>query len=159
MVSSQDSSPLKWSKHSLQWHPHGAALDNAHSFVSRGGRQGVAPASACTLLAHEEATLPCVSHCDNNVIIAVAVVIVIAIAVAVSVAVAIAVAIAIGHCHCHFRDHWPLPLPLPSAIAVGHRRLHLRFHHCHYFHRNGCCHPPSAITVAIAVGHCHCCCC
>ena len=46
MVSSQDPSPLKWSKHSLQWHPHGAALDNAHSFVSRGGRQDVAPATA-----------------------------------------------------------------------------------------------------------------
>jgi hypothetical protein len=45
MVSSQDPLTLKWSKHSLQWHPDGAALGNAHSFVPRGGRQGVAPAT------------------------------------------------------------------------------------------------------------------
>ncbi len=37
--------PLKWSKHSLQWHPDGAAQDNAHFIVPRGGRQGVAPAT------------------------------------------------------------------------------------------------------------------
>jgi hypothetical protein len=46
MVSSQDPSPLKWSKHSLQWHPYGTVLGNAHSFVSGGGRQGIAPATA-----------------------------------------------------------------------------------------------------------------
>jgi hypothetical protein len=45
MVSSQDPSPLKWSKHSLQGHPDGAALGNAHSFVPRGERQGIAPAT------------------------------------------------------------------------------------------------------------------
>jgi hypothetical protein len=116
----------------------------------------------CTFLAHEEATLPCVSHCDNNLIIPVTVAVAIAIAVAVSVVVAIAVAI--GRCRC--RSRRPSPLPSPSAItiavAIGHCRCH--------------CYWPSllplplplplaiavavAVTVAIAIAvsaaHCRC---
>ncbi len=152
-MSFQDLSPLKWSKHSLQWHPDGAALGNAHSFVPRGGGKKALPLpQRCTLPAHEEATLPCVSCCD-------------------------------GHCrcchsncncpcchccHCNRRCrhccHWPSPLPLPAsvAVAVGHR------HCCFCCRCCRCCHCdcrqplplplPLAIAVAVAVDHHHCYC-
>ncbi len=59
MVSCQEPSPLKGSKHSLQHHPHDAALVNAHSFVSMGVEAKVSPLpQRCTLPVHEEATLP-----------------------------------------------------------------------------------------------------
>ncbi len=153
MVSSQDPPPLKWSKHSLQWHPHSAALGNAHSFVSRGGRQGVAAATAlhiagtwrgnpplCQLLwqqphcfhhrCHGRCHCSCHLRCRCH-----------------------------HHCHCHCRLRRPLPLPSLSviavAVAIGHcrHRLHCRCccHCCH--HRPWWFLSPLSIAVAVAVGH------
>ncbi len=107
MVSSQNPFPFNWNKHSLQWHPHGAALGNAHSFVSRGGGKALPLPQCCTLPAHEEATLHCVSyhdghcchrrcrphpHCDFRHRL---------------------------HCRRHCRYCRPLLLPLPSAITIA----------------------------------------
>jgi hypothetical protein len=58
MVSLQDPSPLKWSKHYLQWHPHGKAVGNAHSFSPGGGGKALPKPQRCTLLAHEDASPP-----------------------------------------------------------------------------------------------------
>ncbi len=123
MVSSKDPSPSKWSKHSLQWHPHGAALANAHSFVSWGGRQGVAPATALHIAGTWRGNPPlmmslgwqrhcprCPCHCHCNCLCRLH-----------------------HHHHCchHCRRRQPLLPLLPSAIAVtvvvSHRRhrLHL----------------------------------
>ncbi len=95
-----------------------------HTPLCPGGRGKTLPLpQCCTLPAHEKATLPCVSRCDNYVIIAIAVAIAIAIAITVSVAIAITIAVAVGHrrhrhhchhcCHCHRRLRWPLSSPLP----------------------------------------------
>ncbi len=178
MESSQDPSPLKWSKHSLKWHPHGAALGNAHSFVSRRGGKASPLPQRCIFPAHGEATLPCVSCHDDNIIVAITVSVAIAIAIAVSAAIAIAVAItnAVGHCHC--RCHWQLLLPLPllSAIAIAVSvaiavaitvtiAIAVGNHRCRC-HQPSLLPLPSAIAVAIAVivtianavsvGHRHC---
>jgi hypothetical protein len=141
MVSSQDPSPLKWSKHSLQWHPDGAALGNAHSFVPRGGGKALPLPQRCTFPSHEEATLPCVSccdghchrhcchcrsywdhrchlhrHCDCHHCQPLPSPSPLAIAVAITVTVAITIAIAVGHCCCC--RHQPSLLPSLLAIAI-----------------------------------------
>jgi hypothetical protein len=158
MVSSQDPPPLKWSKHSLQWHSDGAALGNVHSFVPRGGRQVLSLPQRCTLPAQEEATYPYVSCCDSHRYLCH--VVAIAIAIAATVSVAIAIAIIVGHRRCPCR--WPLLLPSPSAIAVIVSidvaiAIGIALSHC----RHHCLWPlqlplPSAIAIGIAVGHCHC---
>ncbi len=144
MVRFQDPSPLKWSKHSLQWHPDGSALGNAGG----GGNASPLP-QRCTLLAHKEATLPCVSCCDGY---------------------------RLRHRCCSHSNHrcclhccphchrcWPSPLLSPSsipvAVTIGHHHCRCRCHcRCHH-HCNRCLPSPlpspSATIVAIAVGH-HC---
>jgi hypothetical protein len=67
-----------------------------------GGGKALPLPLRCTLLAHEEATLPCVSHHDDNIIIAVTVAVAIAIAAAVSITVAVTIAIA-GRCGARLR--------------------------------------------------------
>ncbi len=126
-----------------------------------GGKASPLP-QHCTFLAHEEATLPCVSCCDGHR----------------------------GrhrcHCHCrccshcnwccHLHCHFnrrcccPLPPPLAIAIAVSADNLHCHLHYHHRtiaiavgHHRCRCHQPlqllsPSAIAIAVAVGH-RCCLC
>ncbi len=55
MVSCQEPSPLKGSKHSLQYHPHDAC-----TFLCVHGGEGkvLTLQKHCTLPPHEEATLP-----------------------------------------------------------------------------------------------------
>jgi hypothetical protein len=161
MVSCQEPSTLKGSKHSLQCHPHGAALVNAHSFVSMGVEAMCHPCPSAARCRHMNRRpslchyYPChgCCHCNHcchlccrchlN-----------------------------HHCHhpspvarCHRRCRWPLPLQLPStiaaavsvallsviAVAVG---LALAIGHCH-LHHHWPLQLPSllAITVAVAVGH------
>ncbi len=157
MVSCQEPSPLKGSKHSLQLHPHDAALVNAHSFVFMGVEARCCPCHSTAHRRHMKRQ-PSLHHCCPRC----------------------------GHCHCncrrrlhrrphcqvhcrcrhrHHRRHRccrPLPsrLPLPIAatvsvaspsaiditLAVGHCRLH--------HHRPLQLPSPSAITVAVAIGHC-----
>jgi hypothetical protein len=113
------------------------------SLCPGGGGKALPLTQHCTSSVHEEATLPCVSCLDNNVIVAVSVAIAIAIAVAVSIAVVVAIAIAVGRPCCH----WPLPLLLQVAIAIP-------------------AAIPITVTIAIAIAiavsasrlccHCHC---
>jgi hypothetical protein len=150
MLSCQEPPPLKGSKHSLQRHPHDAALVNAHSLVSMGVK---ARCRLCHSAAHcrhmkRQPSLchchPCRGCCHCN-------------------------------CHCHLcrccRCRCPSPLPSPSAIAIAvaidhHRRCLCRVAVSHRHCRHPCYWPlpspsPSAIAVAISIGHHHCrhCCC
>jgi hypothetical protein len=148
MVSSQDPFPLKWSKHSLQWHPGGTLRWAMHTPLCPGGRGKVLPLPHCsTLSAHEEATLPCVSchdghcrrprchsHCNCRCRLC-------------------------RCCHCHHRCRQPSPLLLLLAIAVaiGH---HSHCHHCRCCNHCKCFWPlplssPLAIAITVAVGHHH----
>jgi hypothetical protein len=105
----------------------------------------------CTLPAHEEATLPCVSCCDGHC----------------------CRCCCRSHCNrgcplCHRRHcrrRWQSPSPLPSAIAItvaaDHRRCPLRCRRPCHCNR---CWPlplplPLAIAFAVAIGHRRCCCC
>jgi hypothetical protein len=152
MVSCQEPSPLKGSKHSEQCHPHDAALVNALSFVSMGVETRCRPSKSAAHLRHMKRH-PSVCHCCPHR----------------------------GHRHCdrccHLdrrrqfcrHRHCCGPLPLPSAIAVAvainrcHRHLccvavsdHCRRRPCH---RTLPSPSLSAIAVAIAVDHHrrHCC--
>ncbi len=121
---------MKGSKHSLQCHPHDAALVNANSFVSMGAEARVSPLPQhCTSPAHEEAThpssllpLPWPSPLQLPLL---------SLLLLLSPSpLSIAVAIAVGHCRrgcccplppmlpSHCRQPLPLPSPLPSAIAI-----------------------------------------
>jgi hypothetical protein len=156
MVSCQEPSPLKGRKHSLQCHPHDAALVNALSFVSMGVEARCRP---CHSTAHHRhmKRQPCLCHHHPRR----------------------------GRCHCnrcrhlhccfqlchHRRCHCPLPLlcAIAVAVAVDYRRRHLccvavSHRRCHC--RCPCCRPcrlhhcwpsqlpsPSAITITIAIGH------
>ncbi len=161
MVSSQDPSPLKWSKHSLQWHPHGTALGNAHSFVSRGGGARHRPCHSAAHCWHMKRQ-PSLVSVIVTVIIAIAIPVTVAIALAVSVAVAIAVVV--GHCCCHRR--WPLPSLLPLAIAITVSAsvaiavaIAIAVSHCRCHRRWPSPLPsplPLAIANAVAISHCHC---
>jgi hypothetical protein len=147
---------LKGSKHSLQHHPHDAAMMNAHSFVSMAVEAMCHPCHSAAHCRHMKRQ-PSLSHCHPRR--------------------------GRRHCNCRCRCRLclrcqlrchchccrPLLLSLPSAIAVAvtvnHHRRHLccvAVSHCH--RRCPCCQPlpspsPSAITVAISVGHHHRCCC
>jgi hypothetical protein len=77
-----------------------------HSPLCPGGIGKVSPLPQhCTLPAHEEATLPCVSFCDGH----------------------LCCRRCLSHCdclchlhrRCHCRRCWPSPLPLPLAIAIA----------------------------------------
>ncbi len=147
MVSCQEPSPLKGSKHSSQCHPHDAALVNELSLCPWGWRQGVARPKRCTLPPHEEATLPSwlpspwpsplqlplpsltltpLPSPSPSLL---------------PLQSPIAVATAVGHC-CSHREPLPppsllrccqpslLPLPLPSDIAVSIIVGHHSFHCC-----------------------------
>jgi hypothetical protein len=155
MVSCQEPSPLKGSKHSLQRHPHDAALVNAHSFVSMGVEAMCHPCHSAAHCWHMKRQ-PSLCHCHP----------------------------CRGHCHCDHccrcrcrlrlcclcRRHCchQLLLPLPSAIAIEIAVNHCRrllcciaVSHCHCrcpCRRTLPSPPPSAIAVAISAGHHHCSC-
>jgi hypothetical protein len=157
MVSCQEPSPLKRSKHSSQCHPHDAALVNALSLCPWGWRQGVAHPKAWHIATTWRGN-------PSFVMVALAVAVSIAIAVAISVfdsnaiAVAITVAVAVTIAHRRCRCRGLLLRPTWTIAAVS--RCHLcciAISHC--CHRCPCCWtlpPPSplAIAVAIAIGHC-----
>jgi hypothetical protein len=148
MVSCQEPSPLKGSTHSLQCHPHDAALVNAHSFVSMGVEAMCCPCHSAALHRHMKRQPSLCNCCPCR-----------------------------GHCHCdccrrlrcrcqfccNCRRRCPLPLPLLPAItiavAIDHccRRLCcIAVSRCH---RRCPCHrqlpslSPLVIAVAISVGH------
>ncbi len=142
MVSCQEPSPLKGSKHSLQCHPHDAALVNALSFVSMEVEARCRPSKSAAHLCHMKRQpfcngCPCCGHCHchcrRNLRCHCH-------SVAIAIAVAVAVAVTIAHCCCHC--HWPLRLRSPSTIAAT---ISIA--------------SPSAIAVtfALAVGHCRLC--
>jgi hypothetical protein len=150
MVSCQEPSPLKGSKHSQQCHPHEAALVNALSFVSMGVEARCCPCHSTAHCWHMKRQpflcngCPCHGrhHCDHRC-----------------------------HLHhrcrlpCRCRCHRPSPLPLPSAIAVAVAVDHCCCHLCHVAISHCRCRcpcrwpllspSPLAIAVAISVGH-HC---
>jgi hypothetical protein len=123
-----------------------------HTPLCQGGKVTLAVAlplpQHCKLLAHEEATLPCVSLCDSNVIVTIAMAIAIAIVVALSITIAIVIAItvAIGHCHRCCRRSLSSPLPLAIDVAIAITVVidvtiaiavsidHSRCHHCQSCH-------------------------
>ena len=141
MVSCQRSSSLKGSKHPLQHHPHGAALVDAHSFVSMGVEARYRPCHSpahCRHMKRQPSHCHCCPRC--------------------------------GRCYCNRRRHLshccrlchnrrccrPLPLPLAIAIAVAidhrHRRLCcIAISHCRCHCR--CCR----YSIFVTVGHrsCH----
>ncbi len=143
---------MKGSKHSLQCHPHDAALVNAHSFVSMGLEAVCCPchsAAHCRLMKSQPSLCHCRPcrgrrHCDCH---------------------------CCCHCHCWLCYNpnccCPLLLPLPLAFAVAVAVNYCRRRLCHVavgHHRCHCphCRPlpspsPLAIAVAISVGHhrCH----
>jgi hypothetical protein len=158
MVSCQEPSRLKGSKHSSQCHPHDAALVNALSFVSMGVEARCHPCHSTAHCRHMKRQ-PCLHHCrphrgrlhcDRRRHLH-------------------------HHCqlrchrrchrHCHRRCHRPLPLPSAIAIAdaVDHHRRRLccvAISPCHCRCRHPCHRPlpspsPLAIAVAISVGHHH----
>jgi hypothetical protein len=161
MVSCQEPSPLKRSKHSSQCHPHDAALVNELSLCPWGWRQGV----LCPKVLHIAATWT--GNPSFMVILAMAVSFAIAVAISDSnsIAVAITVAIAIAHHHCRcrgplLRSPWTIvtaiSVALPSAIAVA---VALAVGHCRLCH----CRPSqlpllSAITVAMPLAISKSCC-
>jgi hypothetical protein len=150
MVSCQEPSPLKGSKHYLQHHPHDAALVNAHSFVSMGVEARCCPCHSAAHCRHMKRR-PSLHHCCPHH----------------------------GCCHCNCHRHLrhccrlhccchcrhPFLLPLPSAIAVAVAVDHCRRHLCcvAVSHCRSCCRcphhqplpspSPSAIAVAISIGH------
>ncbi len=156
MVSCQELSYLKESKHSLQRHPHDAALVNAHSFVSMGVEARCRPchsAAHCRPMKRQTSLRYChplcgCCHCDCR-------------------------RCRRRHCwlHCCCRRRLPSPLPSLFAIAVAvaidhHRRclcrvalshcvaVALAISDCHLRHRPPLQLPsPLAITIAIAVSH------
>jgi hypothetical protein len=68
MVSCQEASPLKESKHSLQCHPHDAALVNAHSFVSMGVEARCCPchsAAHCQHMKRQPLLIHCCCYCGH----------------------------------------------------------------------------------------------
>jgi hypothetical protein len=161
MVSCQEPSPLKGSKHSKQCHPHDAALVNALSFVSMGVEARCRPSKSAAHPCHmKRQPFLCNGcprcgrrHCHRRCHL---------------------------HCHCrlrcrcrrhrHHRRRCNLPslLPLPLAIAIAVAFNHCRCHLCRVAISHRCCPcpcpchwplpslSPSAIAVAIAVGHHHC---
>jgi hypothetical protein len=154
MVSCQEPSPLKESKHSLQCHPHDAALVNALLFVSMGVEARCCPCHSTAHCRHMKRQ-PCLRHCcprhgrrhsDRRCHLC-------------------------HHCRLHHHRHCRCPLPSPLAIAVAvtvdHRRRPLYCiagrhgrHHCRRPRHWPLPSPsPLAIAVAISVGHhCHRCC-
>jgi hypothetical protein len=148
MVNCQKTFPLNGSKHSLQHHPHDAALVNAHCFVSMEAEAMCRPCHRAAHHCHMKRQ-PSQCHCCH----------------------------CHGHCHfdcrrhhhcrrqlhCHRCCRCPLPSPLPSAIAVAVPNNHCHRHLCcvaisHRCFRCPRCWPlpspsPSAITVVISVGH------
>jgi hypothetical protein len=150
MVSCQEPSPLRGSKHSLQCHPYDAALVNAHSFVSMGAEAMCRPCHSAAHRWHMKRQpslchcCPCHGRCHCN-----------------------------HHrhlrcrrqLHCHHRRHCPLSLPLPLAIAIAVATNHCCHCLCCVAISRCCCRCPchkplssllpSSIAVAISVSH-HC---
>jgi hypothetical protein len=181
MVSSQVPPPFEMEQTLFAVAPPWRSTKQCTLLCIQGGGGKMSPLpQRCTLPAHEEATLSCVSRCDNNVIVAIAMAVAIAIIVAISVAATISITISHCRCHCPLCCHWPLAIavaiaisiaititiavtvnhpcchcrqPLPSAVAVT---IAIDQHH----RRCPCCRSlpsplPSAITIAVAVSHRH----
>ncbi len=151
MVSCQEPSPLKGRKHSLQHHPHDAALVSKHSFLSMGVEARCCPCHSAKHCQHMQRQ-PSLHHCCHHS--------------------------GRCHCNCHCRlgcrcriRHGlrcprrccrPLPLwsPIAAAISVALSSaitvaVVLAVGHCHFCHHRPLQLPsPSAITVAVAVSHC-----
>jgi hypothetical protein len=104
MMSCQESPPLKESKHSLQCHPHDAALGNAHSLLQQ-------PLSSLLLL-------PSLSLLPSPLVIT--------IAFAISHCHWCHWSLPLL---CLLLLPLPLPLPLPSAIAIA---IVISNHHCRH---------------------------
>jgi hypothetical protein len=149
MVSCQEPSPLKGSKHSEQCHPHDVALGNAFSFVSMGVEARCCPSKSAAHCRHTKRQpflcngCPCHVRCHCR---------------------------CRCHLHCRHQIHHPSLLPLlsqsPIAVAVA-------VSHCRCSRRQplpppslSCCRQPSlsplplplAIAVSVTIGHrsCHC---
>jgi hypothetical protein len=155
MVSCQEPSPLKRSKHSLQHHPHDTALVNAHSFVSMGVEARCRPchsAAHCRHMKRQPSLCHCCPrhgrhHCDCHCRLhhhsqlhcrcccchpSLSLSLLdIAVAVAVDHCHCRLCHVAISHCRCRRPPHRPLPFLSLSAIAVaislGHHRHHRRW--------------------------------
>ncbi len=144
-MSCQEPSPLKGSKHSLQRHPHDAALVNAHSFVSMGVEAMCRPChstahcrhmkrqpSCCHCCPHHgcrycnrcrrlrcHCQLGCCCRCRRPLLLPSP--LVIAVAVAADHRCRRLCHVAVSHCHCPCPCRQPLPAPPPLAIAVARR--------------------------------------
>ena len=153
MVSCQEPSPLKGSKHSLQCHPHDAALVNELSLCPWGWRQGVASKSAVhcrhmkrqpflhggpcrgCLLCHRRRHLQlqlhrccCCRHCCRRNCPSLLPLLWVIAAVAVSHCCRHLCCVAVSH-HCsRCPCRRPLPSLSPSAIAVA---IAIGYHPCH----------------------------
>jgi hypothetical protein len=148
MVSCQEPSPLKGSRHSLQCHPHDAAQVNALSFVSMGVEARCCP---CYIAAHcwhmKRQPFLCNGcprcghcHCDHHHHLCHR-----------------------GQLHCRCRRRHPLPSPLLLAIADVVAVNHCHHHLCCIAISHCCCRcpcrqplpspSPVAIAIAISVGH------
>ncbi len=150
MVSCQEPSPLKGSKHSLQHHPHDAALVNVHSFMSMGVEARCPPchnAAHCWHMKMQSSHHHCClcrgrCNCDCHCCL-----------------------LCCCRCQLRCRHHCPCPSPLPLlsdiaiAVSVAHhcRRLfHVAVSHCRccfHCHRPLLSLSPLAIAVAFSVGH------
>ncbi len=144
MVSCQEPSPLKGSKHSLQCHPHDVALRNALSFVSMGVEAKCCPCHCAANHRHmkRQPSLcrcqPCRGHCHCNHRCCL-------------------------HCSCHLHlCLLPSPLPSPIAVAVAVGHCH-RGCHCLSLPPSPSCFQqplplllPSPLAIAVSVTVCHC---
>ncbi len=159
MVSYQEPSFLKGSKHSLQCHPHDAMLVNALSFVSMGVEARCRPSKSTAHCRHMKRQpflhygRPCRGrlHCHRSCHLRLR-------------SRCCRCCRCCYRCRCHHHPHHncPLPLPLPwaiAAVAVNHccRHLcHVAVSHC--CRRRPCRRTllspsPLAIAVAITIGH------
>ncbi len=150
MVSCQEPPPLKDNKHSLQCHPHVAALVNAHSCVSMGMEARCCPchsAAHCWHMKRQPSLCHCCPpcgrcHCNPHRCLCCCCCFCLrchrhyprplplklpsnfatVVSVVLLSAIAIAIALAVGHCRLH--HHWPLQLPslwvTTVAVAIGH---------------------------------------
>jgi hypothetical protein len=142
IVSCQEPSSFKGSKHSLQCHPHDAVLGNAHSFVSMCREARRRP---CHSAAHCWQPLPLHSPLPSQ---------------------------SPSPSLWPSPSQLPLPSPIAIAVTIGHcpcrRHRHRHYHH-HHRHRRTLpllLPPPLfitaaisvsiAITIAVTVGHCRC---
>jgi hypothetical protein len=157
MVSCQEPSPLKGSKHSQQCHPYDAAGECTFLCVHGGGGKVSPLPQCCTLPAHEEATLP-LSLLPSPWRFPLQPSLTSLLPMPTSLPSPLPspspslLPIAVSHCRCGCRR--PLPLPSLSRCCQPRRC-------CCTFHWPLPSPSSSAIAVIISAGHhrCRCCCC